>query len=106
MINRKMSNNKVTHGNDTYADDDLRRRMLWDALQGALSMLGESSMKAIIHHLSKRGVSINNISIKELEVVLYSLFGDGANVIMREMYKRLEKEEHPELVLDDASAAA
>lgn len=99
-----MNNNKVIHGNNTYADDDLRRRMLWDALQGALSMLGESSMKAIIHHISKRGVSINNISIKELEVVLYSLFGDGANVIMREMYKRLEKE-HPELVLDDDASA-
>lgn len=105
MIKRNMGNNKVTNGNNTYADDALRRRVLWDALQGVLSMLGESSMKAIIHHLSKRGVSINNISVKELEVVLYSLFGDGANVIMREMYKRLEKE-HPELVLDDASVVA
>ncbi len=96
-----MNRNEATIGNNMHVDDAVRRRMLWDALQGALSMLGESSMKAIIHHLSKRGVSVNNINIKELEVVLHSLFGDGANVIIREMCKRLEKE-YSGLALDDA----
>ncbi|MEM0030135.1 MAG: hypothetical protein QXN32_04365, partial [Candidatus Nitrosocaldus sp.] len=38
------------------------------------------------------GVNINSINIKELDHVLYSLFGDGANVIINEMCKRLEKE--------------
>ncbi|MEM3124671.1 MAG: hypothetical protein QXM95_02510, partial [Candidatus Nitrosocaldus sp.] len=65
MMNRNVSSNKVADGNTTYVDDAVRR-VIWDALQGALSMLGESSMKAIIHHLSKRGISINNVSIKEL----------------------------------------
>lgn len=72
--------------------ETLRRRIVWDALQGALSMLGESSMKAVMHHLTKRGININNINLKELEHVLHSLFGDGANVVINEMCKRLERE--------------
>ncbi|MEM1961048.1 MAG: hypothetical protein QXE95_07015 [Candidatus Nitrosocaldus sp.] len=104
MMNRNVSSNKVADGNTTYVDDAVRR-VIWDALQGALSMLGESSMKAIIHHLSKRGISINNVSIKELDVALHSLFGDGSNMIMREIRKRVKKE-YPELVIDEASALA
>ncbi len=80
-------------GKKMYDDiEALKRNILWSALQGALSLLGESSMKAVMHHLSKRGVDINSIDIKDLEYLLHSLFGDGASVIINEMYKRLEKE--------------
>lgn len=89
----KGSEARQADGNKMYGDiEALKRSMLWSALQGALSILGESSMKAVMHHLSKRGVDINNINIKDLEHLLHSLLGDGASVIINEMYKRLEKE--------------
>ncbi|MCS6768671.1 MAG: hypothetical protein RMJ59_07785 [Candidatus Nitrosocaldus sp.] len=91
-----MKRARVTQDGDM--NDEARRRMMmvWNALQGALSILGESSMQAVVHHLVRRGISMNNVDLKELEHVLYSLFGDGASVIMREIYKRLDEEERIE----------
>ncbi len=63
--------------------------MLWSALNNALSPLGESSKRAILSYLNRRGINSNTIDKDCLLNALNTLLGNASAPILLELDKKI-----------------
>ncbi len=76
---------------DRHNETEIDKDMLWKALTDTLSLLGESSKRAIIYYLNKKGINYTNVNTSSLTQALTTLFGDGSKFIVLELNKRIVK---------------
>jgi len=62
---------------------------LWSILVDTLSILGSNSSKAIIYYLNKRSINPENIDMSILKGMLTELFGDGSELLLYEIDRRI-----------------
>ncbi|MEM3159160.1 MAG: hypothetical protein QXJ74_00075 [Nitrososphaera sp.] len=65
-------------------------RRVMDALARSLDVLGESSKKVVLYHISQRGVNPEGATLEEVEAALYAMLGPAASIITGPMLKELE----------------
>lgn len=60
------------------------------SFQESLGGLGDSTTKAIVSQLEQAGISVSSedLDIKEVEEILREYFGDGAEALMQDMFRR------------------
>jgi hypothetical protein len=76
-----------------YSNRDPENQIL-AAITGTLSELGDSTMNSLLWHLENKGISLNphDFVLKLFYDGLQELLGNGADMLMQEIYEHLLKQ--------------